>query len=264
MRTGDKSSDERSYHLVRGSVLQTDKLFRQQYGDYSVAQAYETTGAASLPGFIFAYDVNCQHCVHFRKRLQNEFLRDSIAVDATILFLIGLFHVHGHKEECLPRFAPTFAPGSGVVAAEILESLWSTLIGVAPSTRNMTSAHRVEVLEACMADSNRKKTLNMRLCSLLVSQFMSLIRSKAGRLIQQHKDAKIGLAEAEKDFEPLNKNVTPEQRASWGALMEQAHAARLAGDVTAMDVYMTKAFKGEIGVKKILLRGLTCCASGTP
>lgn len=110
---------------------------------------------------MFAYDVNCQYCVRFWSRFQNAFLRSSIPTTATLLFLIGLFHVHGHKEVCLARFAPTFVPGAGVVSGEILESLWSTLIGAAKSTRQMTLAFRAATLNACMLDSNVKKLLSM-------------------------------------------------------------------------------------------------------
>lgn len=37
--------------------------------------------------------------------------------------VIGLFHVHAHKEECFYRFALSFILKAGVVAGEILESL---------------------------------------------------------------------------------------------------------------------------------------------
>ncbi|KAF8815489.1 hypothetical protein BYT27DRAFT_7036969, partial [Phlegmacium glaucopus] len=47
----------------------------------------------------------------------------SLSVD----HVIGLFHVHCHKDECFLRFAPSFIPGLGIVIGEILESLWSNL-----------------------------------------------------------------------------------------------------------------------------------------
>ena len=36
---------------------------------------------------------------------------------------IGLFHVHGHKDECMPMFALTYIPGAGNVDGKILETL---------------------------------------------------------------------------------------------------------------------------------------------
>lgn len=131
-------------------------LNRQCIVDYIMCEGVETTCADRLPGLRFAYDVNCQYCVKFRSRIKKDETL-SFPEELTIAFLIGLFHVHGHVEECLARYAPTYLPGAGVTAAEILESLWSTLIGAAGPTRNMTLAHRSETLDACMADSNWKK-----------------------------------------------------------------------------------------------------------
>ena len=52
---------------------------------------------------------------------------------------IGLFHVHGHKDECMPMFAMTYIPGAGNVDGEILETLWA-LIEKYKSNDNITSA----------------------------------------------------------------------------------------------------------------------------
>lgn len=128
---------------LRGSKrTKSDALrSRQANGDYSAAQAYKTTNAKELLGFRLAYDVNCQFWVHFHQQFKNEFLKGVISPEAKVLFLIGLFHVHGHKEECLPRFMPMFAPGSGMAAVEILESFWAGIIGAAGMTQSMMAAH---------------------------------------------------------------------------------------------------------------------------
>ena len=49
-----------------------------------------------------------------------------------------------------------------IVAGEILESLWSVLNKVSPMTRTATLAHRAEILDDHMNDSNFKKMLSMR------------------------------------------------------------------------------------------------------
>ncbi|TEB37681.1 hypothetical protein FA13DRAFT_930695 [Coprinellus micaceus] len=85
----------------------------------------------------------------------------SISADLEIIYLIGLFHVHGHKESCLPRFASTFMPGAGMTSGEILESLWSILNEVAYITRTMTLPHCAEMIDACIADINWKKLQGM-------------------------------------------------------------------------------------------------------
>jgi hypothetical protein len=49
----------------------------------------------------------------------------------------------------------------GIVAREILESLWSRLNPIAIATQTATLAHHAEVLDDHAADSNHKKTLGI-------------------------------------------------------------------------------------------------------
>lgn len=124
--------------------------------DYAVCQAIKSTKAEATSGVRLAYDINCQYSINLAKRVQRS---PYLAIPPHLLleFVIGLFHVHGHKDECLSRFAPTFLPGAGVTSGEIIESLWSTTNGAAKITRNMTKFGRWETLNACMQDSNRRK-----------------------------------------------------------------------------------------------------------
>ncbi len=86
---------------------------------------------------------------------------------------------HGHKDECLYRFATTYIAGVGIVDGEILESLWSLLNRISRSCRGMTTAHRAEVIDDHMGDSNWKKTINR------VSFFRSTVISRV-MTCQQH------------------------------------------------------------------------------
>jgi hypothetical protein len=74
---------------------------------------------------------------------------------------IGLFHVHGHKEQCFFRYATSFIPGAAVTAGEILEMLWASLNTITPTVRTATLAHRAEVIDDHATDSNHKKMLNI-------------------------------------------------------------------------------------------------------
>ena len=65
------------------------------------------------------------------------------------------------KKTVFFRFASTFIPGSGIVAGEILESLWSTLNTISPSACTAMLAHRTELLDDHTTDSNHKKMLSM-------------------------------------------------------------------------------------------------------
>jgi hypothetical protein len=105
---------------------------------------------------MFIYDLMCQYWVYLLDRI-GHLLPTDLEIDRAI----GLFHVHAHKEECFYRFASSFIPGAGIVAGEILESLWSRLNTITPSTRTATLAHRSEVIDDHASDSNHKKALGI-------------------------------------------------------------------------------------------------------
>lgn len=116
-----------------------------------------TTKVHPKQGVTLLYDIACQYWVYLLERI-GHLLPSGLEFDRAI----GLFHVHAHKEECFYRFAPSFIPKAGVVAGEILESLWSKLNLITGATRTATLAHRGEVIDDHASDSNHKKALGMR------------------------------------------------------------------------------------------------------
>jgi len=113
-------------------------LFRgeqQKNVDWSFLEALRTTNVDPLQKVMIIYDIACQYFIHLHKRL-------GAALPAGMILdrMIGLFHVHGHKDECFFRFASTFIPSSGIVAGEILESLWATLNAIATAARTASLA----------------------------------------------------------------------------------------------------------------------------
>lgn len=127
--------------------------------DWSLTQALKHT-LGGLKEVLVLYDIACQYFRKFTTRVNdNPFLH--IPHDLKIWHAIGLWHIHGHKALCFPRFSPTFIPGIGWVDGEILETLWSALNLVSGSTRAMTAAHRSEVLDDHMNNNNWKKLVRM-------------------------------------------------------------------------------------------------------
>lgn len=129
---------------------------QQKNIDWAFLQALATTAVDPGQKAMLIYDIACQYFVHFYERV-GHLLPEGLAVDRAI----GLFHVHDHKEECFFRFATSFIPGAGVVAGEILESLWANLNTISPTVRTATLAHRAEMLDDHCSDSNFKKLLGM-------------------------------------------------------------------------------------------------------
>jgi hypothetical protein len=111
------------------------------------------------------YDIVCQYIIYILEWISAH-LPASLSIDRAI----SLMHVHGHKDECFFRYAPSFIPGSGVVAGEILESLWSSLNSISPTVRTATLPHRAEMLDDHSTNSNHKKMLGMTVMLCLISR----------------------------------------------------------------------------------------------
>ena len=109
-----------------------------------------------LRRILILYDIMCQYFVHLYKRFTTS-PHLNMPPGLTILRGIGQFHVHGHIPQCFPRFSLNFITGAGVQDGEIIKTLWNKTNAVADSTRGMSAAHRREVIDDHMNDSNWTK-----------------------------------------------------------------------------------------------------------
>lgn len=133
---------------------------KQMNMDWSLTEALANSNIGGIKEVLHIYDINCEYHKHFQERVdRNEFLH--IADHIKLLHAIGLFHVHGHKDDCLYRWATNYVPGAGVIDGEVLETLWAVLNTVATATRTASLAHRTEILDDHMNDNNWKKLLHI-------------------------------------------------------------------------------------------------------
>ena len=190
---------------------------QQKNVDFAFLKALESTGVAPDQGVLFIYDIACQYIVHLQERI-GQHLPFGLDIDAAI----GLFHVHAHKDQCFFQYATSFIPGAGVVAGEILESLWSTLNSISPTARTATLAHRAEMLDDHAADSNHKKTLGM-VSTLCRSYRHAVDMLDHAKTYHQNLTAQAGDAVVEK----------------WTLDIENAETDRKY-DITVMDIYAAK------------------------
>jgi Kyakuja-Dileera-Zisupton transposase len=189
----------------------------QKHIDFGLLRAILLTHIDPEQGLLLIYDIACQYIVHFLHRI-GHLLPEGLQVDAAI----GLFHVHAHKDDCFFRYASTFIPGAGIVAGEILESLWSTLNSVSPSARTATLAHRADLLDDHATDSNHKKMLGM-VSSLCKNHLKAIEMSE---LAQEY-------------YDNLTNQAGPIAVALWEAEVTDAEARRF-DDRPAMDIYASK------------------------
>ncbi len=130
--------------------------------DYSLSEAmkYNSDG---IKDTLVMYDIMCQYGVHLRDRFSQSAYLD-IPPELNIKEGIGIWHVNGHLPKCYCRFCPLFIDGAGHVDGEIIETLWSSLNEVSGSTRGMTHAHRRELLDDHMNNSNWGKLTRIGEC----------------------------------------------------------------------------------------------------
>jgi hypothetical protein len=133
-------------------------ISRQKNVDYAVCNALQQ--AASSKKALVVYDVVCQWSRNFRARVAR-CPALSLPAELSLSYGIGDFHLHGHIPECFPRFSLANIPGAGIIDGEIVETLWSVLNHISPSTRNASLAHRAELLNDHMNYSNWKKLTMM-------------------------------------------------------------------------------------------------------
>ena len=128
--------------------------------DYALAHAVQYAMDPQQRVITF-YDINCQYSKHLKRQLEaNDFI--SLPCGQYIQPSIGLWHVHGHRAKCFPRYAPNFIAGAGRINGEIMETLWSSLNIIPPSPQGMATPHRQELLDFQMNDNNFLKMVQMR------------------------------------------------------------------------------------------------------
>ncbi|KAF8268583.1 hypothetical protein EI94DRAFT_1700161 [Lactarius quietus] len=107
--------------FVPTSVVDFQKGERQVNMDYSLCKAL-SYNMEDIPVALVMYDIMCQYGVHLSDRVEKS-PELSIANSLELRTGIGLFHIHGHQDSCLPRFSPSYITGAKQVDGEIIETL---------------------------------------------------------------------------------------------------------------------------------------------
>jgi Kyakuja-Dileera-Zisupton transposase len=117
------------YYSFNGThVMSLTSSFRQVNMDYSLCKAL-SYNMEDIPVALVMYDIMCQYSVNFQERVDKSSeltLPDSLELRIGI----GLFHIHGHQDSCLPRYSPSYIRGAKQVDGEIIETLWAPLNNV--------------------------------------------------------------------------------------------------------------------------------------
>ncbi|KAA1479544.1 hypothetical protein DENSPDRAFT_743719, partial [Dentipellis sp. KUC8613] len=189
-----------------------------------------------IPIMMIIYDIMCQYGIHFVARVHSYKLLN-LPANVEIRKGIGLFHIHGHVDECFARYTPSFLPGSGEVDGEIVETLWPPLNAIARSTEGMSISSRQETIDEHMNDSNYKKFVGMVVA-----------------LKRRHRASVAGLATADTVYRQFCESASTEQLRQWKKAEVNAQTGRQRTP-SAMDVYdvKTKKADGKAVVQKNLV-----------
>ncbi|KAH9002325.1 hypothetical protein EDB86DRAFT_2800734 [Lactarius hatsudake] len=209
--------------FVPTSVVDFQKGERQINMDYSICKAL-SYNMEDIPVALVMYDIMCQYRVHFQERVKNS-PKLSLPSSLQLRMGIGLFHIHGHQDSCLPRYSPSYIQGAKQVDGEIIETLWAPLNNISRSLRGMSLDHRQEVLDAHINHSNWKKLVRI-----------------VPSLLKRWKRLKSGLDASSNAYEALNQHFKHKSE-QWLKDDECAQQDRQISP-SSMDIYDTVKEKG--------------------
>jgi hypothetical protein len=162
-------------------------------------------------------------------------LYDSLEITGAV----GKWHLAAHIPECFPKFSLNFVEGSGEVEGEILETLWSKLDEIAGMTQAMSIAHRQEVIDEHMNDSNWRKMIRIGKHLFYMYPCNRLKQSAADSLCEKWTRATKGLSEMRPTFEQLSDSLDPSLVQEWTA--QERIAMKERGD--HLNIYQVKLEK---------------------
>ncbi|KAI6161829.1 hypothetical protein EDD17DRAFT_1480227 [Pisolithus thermaeus] len=206
--------------FVPHSVVDFQKGERYMNTDYSICNAL-SYHSENITTALVIYDVGCQWSVNFRSQVKSSsslFLPSGLE----IIPAVGKFHLAAHKLSCFPRYSLNFVKGAGHLDGEILETLWAPFNKISPTARSMTQAHRQEVYDDHMRDSNWKKLVGI-----------------VPSLLKKYKTSNKCLEDMNQAYEQLNAVLDPNKVARWELDAVKAEADR--GE--ALDIYLLRGDK---------------------
>ncbi|KAK6988503.1 hypothetical protein R3P38DRAFT_3332031 [Favolaschia claudopus] len=196
---------------------------RQSNMDYSASEVIRQI-PDSIKELLFIYDVVCQWVVYWADRFQTgKYLHVHYRDDLKLTAAVGKFHLGAHIMDCFWKYSLNFIQGAGEVDGEILETLWAPLDKLVGSTRNMSRAHRQEIIDEHMNDSNWKK-----MCGAVAS------------LITKMDRAREGLQTVQEAFDQLSSHIGEHYTGQWE--QEEQEAFQPGGIGT--EIYKAEAAKG--------------------
>ncbi|KAG2109049.1 uncharacterized protein F5147DRAFT_652614 [Suillus discolor] len=206
---GNFTAQHMNMRQLKEDIFLSDGLgYMVTEGEYQAHLASATESrkhaARGINDSLVIYDVGCQWSLHFSERVNN---CSSLTLpdDTEIVVAVGKFHPSAHKLACFPRYSLNFIVGAGQVDGEILETLWAPFNKISPTARSMSQAHRQEILDDHMRNSNWKK-------------HVQIVKT----LLQKYKRANKGIDDTKVPFQELTHSLEVSKVSSWEKDEKQA------------------------------------------
>lgn len=140
-----------------------------------MAAAIDNGMSRGIKDFIYSYDIACKYSVHFFERVKaalpnkppllSSAASAAFAAGLTVMtWLIGKFHLGGHKQECSKKYSFNYNTMVGRMSGELVETIWSAFNWLKFQTREMGPGPREETLSDAMNFWNWLKLV--RICKL--------------------------------------------------------------------------------------------------
>ena len=117
-----------------------------------------------------------QHCLQVQHQLPQQSLPLALCPPSrnlqslvSILWLVGKFHLGGHREECQKAFNFNYTNGVGRMSGELVETIWSYFDYLKYQTREMGPGSRHEMLSDAMNYWNWQKLVKISKSSLVTA-----------------------------------------------------------------------------------------------
>jgi len=223
---------------------------RQRLVDYGLSQIFswvinvlnkaDVSDAVKIKTVGIIYDIMCQYKVKLHERLAKGGLTEPMELQ--LQYLIGKFHLGGHKEDCWAMYTLDLLLGGGRQDGEILETLWSGLNKSKATVRTLSGGYRQEFLDDLMQDSNWKKLISAgRHSPFGIGSILKLEFSLDDMLLTRWQRANFNECSSRTVFMDICGRINESDRRAWDEEAKLAHETR---DPTLLKIYEIVRAKG--------------------
>lgn len=141
-----------------------DANSRYRYSDLVVCAIIRAAVRSGITRLIISYDIACKYSIHFLERVTGgkvRLLPEEFKELPNILWLIGKFHIGGHREECLKKYSFDYNDLVGRMSGELVETIWAELNWLKQQCREMGPGSRMDLMTEHLSHWNFGKLVRM-------------------------------------------------------------------------------------------------------